>query len=125
MTTPHVSPEDAIRIYALSVSYLHDAEIGNGGTAIPIHVNEMAPDIFYIRSREQYDKQGSRTAPLAICLYNNGAKIWKTELISGETLTLVDKGDVWEVVKDEEKLLEAKGARKKLLAGRARRHLHT
>jgi hypothetical protein len=124
MTPPHVSSEDAIRIYALSISYLHDAQIDNDGYAHALHVKEMALDIFYIWSRDQHDKQGSRSAPLAICRYNRVAQTWKAELISGETLTLLDKGSVWEVVKDEPRLLNGKVA-KKVLAGRVRRHLQT
>ena len=38
--------------------------------------------------------------------------MWKVELISGEILTLIDKGKVWEIVKDEKELEKRKVAKK-------------
>ena len=114
MTARQASAEDALSVYTLAVAYLYNAKISDLGLASASYVREVAPHTFCIWHREQ------NRAPLATCIYNEVAQTWKVALGSGETLTLHDQGDVWDFVKEEKRLLEAKiknGARHRGVPG--------
>ena len=102
MTARHAFSEDALSVYTLAVAYLHNAKISDFGLTSARYVREVAPHTFCIWHREQ------NMAPLATCIYNEVAQTWKVELRSGETLTLRDQGDVWDFVKEEKRLPDAK-----------------
>jgi uncharacterized membrane protein len=88
MTARHAFSEDALSVYTLVVAYLHNAKISDFGLTSARYVREVAP--------------------LATCIYNEVAQTWKVALRSGETLTLRDQGDVWDFVKEEKRLPDAK-----------------
>jgi hypothetical protein len=101
-----------MQIYTLTLAYLHDAQIDNLGRVSAVYTEEISPTCFYIWYKEQPHGSDRPNAPAAICTYIETAKIWKVELISGEVLTLIDKGKVWEIVKDVKELENRKVAKK-------------
>ena len=100
--TPRVSTKDAIEVYTFALAYLHDVKYDTAAVANSTRVKEMAAGVFYFWKRERRTHNSGHTAPLAVCTYNKAAKTCKIDFLSGETLTLVDKVSVWEVL--EEKL---------------------
>lgn len=91
------SVQDAIQVYTLTIAFLHDAKIHNHGPITPVCAKEVKQAVYYIWSRERPPRSKQRIAPVAVCSYDNAARTWEVELITGETLTLVDKGTVWDV----------------------------
>jgi len=87
---------DALHIYVLTLAYLHGLEIGNEGPTKALHVQEISPHRFSIW-------QGEPPAKVAVCIYNPVAQTWRVKLVSGESLTLLDKGHIWELVKETKK----------------------
>jgi hypothetical protein len=96
--TTRVSTQDAIEVYAFALAYLHDARYDTAAVANSTRVKQMAPGVFYFWRRERRTHNSGHTAPLAVCTYNKAAKTCRIEFLTGETLTLVDKVSVWEVL---------------------------
>jgi hypothetical protein len=113
MTTPSAASEEAIHIYAIAIAYLHDAKIDNSGPVTARFAQEVAPGIFHIGGKAQREraKRGRPIAPVAKCTYDPLAQTWKVELISGETLTLLDKGKFWDIVENEQTLPDMQPAK--------------
>jgi hypothetical protein len=99
MITTKASSADAIHIYSLTVAYLHDAKIGKSDLTNTLYAKEMWGGVFHIWSHDP-TKQKQSIFPVAVCSYKSATQIWKIELASGETLTLCDKGNVWDIIVD-------------------------
>lgn len=104
--TIHTTAEDAVCIYTLTIAYLFNARIGGPSSASTLRVKERSGNTFYIWRREFSEVTeepivpATLTAPVAVCSHKKGTKLWRVKLISGEELTLLDKGDVWDIVWD-------------------------
>jgi hypothetical protein len=100
MTSPSVSSEDAIQLYLLATAYLHDATIGSSSLTSTLYTREWSGTTFCIWRRTDSaaeEKPRAPAAPVALCTYQKKTKSWEVELRSGETLTLLDEGEVWEI----------------------------
>jgi hypothetical protein len=95
--------KDALRLYALTIAYLHNAEMGNEGSTSAIEIREISPTLFHIWQGEYPAAPKQAMVPTAICTYNQTAQTWKVELHSGESLTLLDNQNVWELVGETKK----------------------
>jgi len=100
MITAKASSVDAVQVYLLAVFYLHDVKIGTSDPATTLYAKEMWGGVFHIWRNDRTKKTQS-IFPVAVCAYKSATQIWKVELESGEALTLRDKGNVWDIVKDE------------------------
>src|SRR5688572_12855290 len=96
---------DALHIYAITRAYLYGAKIGNEGSTKALHVQEISPDRFFIWQRKPPAKQSQ----VDVCTYNPVDKTWNVKLASGERLTLLDKGHIWELVEETKKKPARKG----------------
>lgn len=102
----HTIVEDAVHIYTLTIAFLHNARIGTPPLASTLRVKERSGDTYYIWRREFSEAAAepilpaNPTMPVAICTHKKGTKLWRVKLSSGEELTLLDKGDVWDIVWD-------------------------
>jgi hypothetical protein len=94
------------------LAYLHDAQIDNLSHASALYAQEISPASFYIWYAGMPHRADCPNAPVAVCTYMEKTKMWKVELLSGEVLTLIDKGKVWEIVKDDKELEKRKVAKK-------------
>jgi hypothetical protein len=112
MTTSRSNSASAIQMYTLTVAYLHDAPIDNLSHASALYAQEISPASFYIWYEGMPNRADRPDAPVAICTYMEKIKMWTVELLSGEVLTLIDKGKVWEIVKDDKEIEKRKIAKK-------------
>ncbi len=96
MATLRMSRADATEIYALTMAYLYDVICDITAISQPIHIMEMSPNVFCV-----WGQDVEQCSPIAICTYGQVEKIWTTRLMTGEKLTLLDKGSVWDVVSEE------------------------
>lgn len=100
--------EDALRVYALTIAYLHGEAIGNQGLTSAVQVQEISPAIFHLWHAEPPAELNKPMAPVAVCTHNQGAQTWRVELDSGEGLMLLDNQSVWDVVGEMKKKTKKK-----------------
>jgi hypothetical protein len=112
MTSAPSLSKDALRLYALTMAYLYDEEIGNEGSTSAVQVQEISSDLFHIWQGEPPAGPKQSITPVAVCTYNQATLTWKVKLSSGESLTLLDKQNVWEVVGETKKKSARKDAKK-------------
>jgi hypothetical protein len=99
MTTLPTS-EEAIHLYLLATAYLHDAIIGTPGLNSSLRAREWSGLSFSIWEQVESsaeEKHNASAAPVALCTYKQKTKTWKVKLRSGEELTLLDNGSVWDI----------------------------
>jgi len=101
MATSDATLNAAIHVYTLTIAYLQDAQIGNDGLINAMKAEEVTPNYFYIWHLETSHESRWFDTLAAACTYNEAAQVWTVQLISGETMRLQDKGDLWELVKSE------------------------
>jgi hypothetical protein len=101
-TTIKHSLADVIEIYTLAIAYLHNASFDVEAVGNTVYVREMVSNLFYIWQQQEYEAHRDAAFPLAKCMYNQRLRRWKVELLSGETLDLLDKGSIWERLSDED-----------------------
>jgi hypothetical protein len=98
MHTAKASADDAVRIYVLTIAYLHDAKFDIDAVSNTMRVREMSSNLFYIWRQAQHDQPRGGVPLVARCRYFGELQAWQIELLSGETLILLDSGSVWELV---------------------------
>jgi len=94
MVTPRACAQDAIAVYSLTISYLHGTEVHDRGTVDEVRAEGVSSNYYYIWRKEQDNEFLT-----AACIYHKIAKIWTVHLMTGETLSLRDQGNTWEIVK--------------------------
>jgi hypothetical protein len=99
-----ISSADAIQVYTLAVAYLFNAKIGNCDLTSTLYAKEMWSGVFHVWCREHTSRE-QPIVPVAICVYRRENQVWKIELVCGEKLALLDRGNVWDIVENEEMLL--------------------
>jgi len=101
MPTTIACAEDALRVYMLANAYLYDALIGNFSMTSNLVAKEKREGVFHIWCQEQSSVSEEPIIPpklMAACTYSHETKTWKVTLSNGEKLTLLDNGNVWDVV---------------------------
>jgi hypothetical protein len=88
----------SIDVYTLAVACLLDAPIGNNGLAEPVRAEQISPNYFYIWHIDDHCKTKWFDGLAAACTYETTTGVWTVHLISGESMRLLDHGDLWESV---------------------------
>jgi hypothetical protein len=96
VSTHRATSADAILVYLITVAYLHDIEISDSNAGDAWHAEKVGRHAFSIWPWDESVEQED-SAPAAICTYNRLHRRWKVVLHSGESLTLYDRGDIWDI----------------------------
>jgi hypothetical protein len=96
MSVHRATAKDAILVYLIAAAYLHGTEISNSNAVGAWHAEKVGRHAFSIWSWDESVEQED-SAPTAICTYNRLHRRWKVVLHSGQSLTLYDRGDVWDI----------------------------
>jgi len=101
MPTAIAFAEDALRVYILADAYFYDTLIGNFSLESNLFAKEKRAGVFQIWRQEDSSVPDEPVIPpklMAVCTYSHDTKTWKVSLSNGEKLTLIDNGNVWDIV---------------------------